>query len=140
MKKYKKPKLVVDLDNEEEDDLHSKAPSSDEQTRTLIALSSKALLANKKKMVVSCHNFTKMAEACKKKWLSEFKKYKAEKFHNSVSGNDHQVTCKFYDDIDLHSENSIHVKKTIHGDASGSENPRPVEEKSVTEIFPSGCE
>lgn len=81
-------------------------------------------------MVVSCRNFFKTWEACKKKYLAEFSKYKKDKLHNVVSANDRNITCKFYDKLDLHYGNSIHVKKAIHADVSGSDNPRPVEDDS----------
>ncbi|KAL3683094.1 hypothetical protein R1sor_001116 [Riccia sorocarpa] len=86
-----------------------------------------------KRMIVSCRNFTKTAKAYKKKYLGEFKKYREDKLYNDKSGNDIKVTCRFYDELDKESGNSLHVKKVIHADAAGSDNPCPVEDDSFLE-------
>lgn len=61
------------------------------------------------KMVISCRNFTKTTEACKKKYLAEFTKYKKDKLHNVVIGDDQKITCKFHDELNLHSKVQVFV-------------------------------
>ncbi|KAL3682988.1 hypothetical protein R1sor_001010 [Riccia sorocarpa] len=56
-----------------------------------------------------------------------------DKLYNDKSGNDIKITCRFYDELDKESGNSLHVKKVVHADAVGSDNPCPVEDESVFE-------
>ena len=50
-------------------------------------------------MIVAIPEFSRMAEACQKKFEMVFKPYKEDKLANSVLGNDRHE-CKFYDSID----------------------------------------
>ncbi|MCO5602182.1 hypothetical protein L7F22_056310 [Adiantum nelumboides] len=52
------------------------------------------------KLALSYSDLDKASEACPKKWGRVYDKYKTDKLHNSMLGNDVKKTCKWFDVVD----------------------------------------
>lgn len=70
------------------------------------------------KLAATYSDFHKDSEACRKKWGRLFDLYKADRLHNSISGNDIQKTCKWYDIVDEYMHEHAHVRLCGHTSAT----------------------
>ncbi|KAL2608910.1 hypothetical protein R1flu_027483 [Riccia fluitans] len=138
----KKDKTLIEIDASDDEDGTSKERWIDSHVHSLISFRAEmdgefeqqagkqrmnTWLKLHRRMIVSCRGFNKTAEACKKKWQAEYKKYKIDKRHLQLSGNDRKITRKYYQIFYEAFQDRANVKKAIHSDASGSENPCPLE-------------
>ncbi|MCO5577712.1 hypothetical protein L7F22_031544 [Adiantum nelumboides] len=87
----------------------------------------------------------KDGQACRKKWRRVYDSYKRDKAHNSISGNDRRVTCKWYKIVDEYMHSSANVVSELHAFAIGGKDgmekqdfivPTPTDEVGIEE----GCE
>ncbi|MCO5560792.1 hypothetical protein L7F22_014412 [Adiantum nelumboides] len=70
------------------------------------------------KLTSSYFDFDKDSEACCKKWGRVYDQYKADKLHNSISGNDVTKTCKWFDVVDEYMHDRAHVRVYSHAFAT----------------------
>lgn len=63
-------------------------------------------------------DFDKDSESCRKKWQAVLAKYRVDKAHNSVSGNDRRHTCKWFDVVDEYYHDRATVTPLSHASSS----------------------
>ncbi|MCO5602185.1 hypothetical protein L7F22_056313 [Adiantum nelumboides] len=71
------------------------------------------------KLASSYFDLDKASEACRKMWGRVYDKYKADKLHNSMLGNDVKKTCKWFDVVDEYMHDHAHVCVYSHASATG---------------------
>ncbi|KAH7431062.1 hypothetical protein KP509_08G028300 [Ceratopteris richardii] len=54
-------------------------------------------------------DFDKDTEACPKKWAKVLEQFRQDKAHNSISGNDRKITCKWFDVVDEYN----HIRSIV---------------------------
>ncbi|MCO5592735.1 hypothetical protein L7F22_046738 [Adiantum nelumboides] len=66
--------------------------------------------------------FDKDSESCRKKWQAVLAKYRVDKAHNSISGNDRKHTCKWFDVVDEYYHDRATVTPLSHASSSTMDN------------------
>lgn len=69
------------------------------------------------RLVSICPDFSKDAEACRKKWASIYDAYKEDKACNMKSGSNRSEKCKWYALVDDYMHDRAHVVSHAHGSA-----------------------
>ncbi|KAH7446702.1 hypothetical protein KP509_01G069300 [Ceratopteris richardii] len=159
--KTTKRKIVVDLGDEEDGKkskwrdhwvdqlIHIRGGMSEEfnnQSKQGVNLWAKVST----KLASMYPDFDKDSEACRKKWAKVLGQYRQDKAHNSISGNDRKITCKWFDVVDeyfhtrpivtpfSHTSSSANVSNDNGG--SGSElhegEPVPLPSSSSRQSIP----
>ncbi|MCO5613095.1 hypothetical protein L7F22_067369 [Adiantum nelumboides] len=80
----------------------------------------------------------KDGQACRKKWGRVYNSYKRDKAHNSISGNDHRVTCEWYDIVDEDMHSKANVVSESHASAIGGKDGMEVAATSRDAVICSG--
>ncbi|MCO5592267.1 hypothetical protein L7F22_046265 [Adiantum nelumboides] len=63
-------------------------------------------------------DFDKDSESCRKKWQAVLPKYRVNKAHNSISGNDREYTCKWVDVVDEYYNDRATITPLTHASSS----------------------
>ncbi|MCO5591507.1 hypothetical protein L7F22_045491 [Adiantum nelumboides] len=66
--------------------------------------------------------FDKDSESCRKKWQAVLAKYRVDKAHNSISGNDRKHTCKWFDVVDEYYHDRATVTPLSHASSLTMDN------------------
>ncbi|MCO5574041.1 hypothetical protein L7F22_027819 [Adiantum nelumboides] len=67
-------------------------------------------------------DFDKDSESCRKNWQAVLAKYRVDKAHNSISGNDRKHTCKWFDVVDEYCHDRATVTPLSHASSSTMDN------------------
>ncbi|MCO5586309.1 hypothetical protein L7F22_040248 [Adiantum nelumboides] len=67
-------------------------------------------------------DFDKDSESCRKKWQAVLAKYRVNKAHNSISGNDRKHTCKWFDVVDEYYHDRATVTPLSHASSLTMDN------------------
>ncbi|MCO5580529.1 hypothetical protein L7F22_034397 [Adiantum nelumboides] len=92
-------------------------------------------------------DFDKDSESCRKKWQAVLAKYRVDKAHNSICGNDRKHTCKWFDVVDEYYHDRATTTPLSHASSStmddaaslGDEDIVPLDDEKPQAPMSLGC-